>query len=70
MQRAEGNLTTGAYIAICNLNGNESVGKAEAKGNGYQVLGTKNRNDENPEVCSIPTPAGVPYSYSVVPVVL
>ena len=69
MQRAEGNLTTGAYIVICNLNGNESVGKAEAKGNGYQVLGTKDRNDENPAVRTITTPGGVLYSYFLVPVV-
>jgi hypothetical protein len=51
MQRAEGNLTTGTYISICNSDG--SVGKVEAKENGYQVLGTKNRNDENTEVRTI-----------------
>ncbi|KAF8345444.1 hypothetical protein F5887DRAFT_917419 [Amanita rubescens] len=49
MQRAEGNLTTGTYISICNANSDESVAKVETKGNDYQVLGKKHRNDENSE---------------------
>ncbi|KAF8349137.1 hypothetical protein F5887DRAFT_1071300 [Amanita rubescens] len=47
MRRGEGTLTTGTYIAICN--DDDSVVKVEAKGNVHQVLGTKNRNDENVE---------------------
>jgi hypothetical protein len=58
MQREEGNLTTGIYVAICNLNKDDSVAKVEAQGNGYRILGTKDRNDENAEVRTIPTPAG------------
>jgi hypothetical protein len=67
MRRAEGTLTNGTYISVCNLNGNENVAILEAKGDNYQVLGTnlKNRNDE--KVCTIPTPAGISYSYSLVP---
>ncbi|KAF8345446.1 hypothetical protein F5887DRAFT_180939 [Amanita rubescens] len=49
MDRAQGNLTTGIYVAICNLNKDDNVAKVEAQGNGYQILGTKDRNDENIE---------------------
>jgi len=66
MRRAEGNLTTGTYISICNADSDESVAKVEAKGNDYQVLGIKNRNDENSEVRTISTPTGVFHSYSLV----
>ncbi len=67
MQRAEGNLITGTYIAICNPNSDNHVAKAEAKGDGYQVSGTKNRNDENTEVRTMSTPqVSSLYSYSLV----
>jgi hypothetical protein len=67
MDRAQGNLTTGIYVAICNLNKDDNVAKVETQGNGYQILGTKDRNDENTEVrYTIPTPTDVFYSYSLV----
>ncbi len=65
--RAEGNLTTGIYVAICNLNKDDNVAKVEAQGNGYQILGTQNRDDENTEVRTArPTPTGVFYSLCLV----
>jgi hypothetical protein len=69
MHRVEGNLTTGTHISICNWNGNDTIATAEARGDGYQPLGTKDRNDENPKVRTITTPGGVLYSYFLVPVV-
>lgn len=57
MHRAEGTLTTGTYVAICNNDGR--VIKAESKGNGYHMSGTKNRNEENTEVRTISTLAGI-----------
>ena len=66
MHRAEGTLTTGTYISVCNLNSNENVAVVEAKGDDYQVLGTKSRNDENSVVRTMLLPAGVFHSYSLV----
>jgi len=55
---------SGTYIAICNSD--DKVLKVEEKENGYHMSGTKNKNDENAEVRTIPTPTGIFYSYSLV----
>jgi len=47
MDRAQGNLTTGTYIGVCNLNSNDIVARVEVKGDGnHRALGGNNRNDE------------------------
>ena len=47
MHRVEGTLISGTYIPICNSNSDNHVAKVGVKGNGYELLGTKDRNDEN-----------------------
>src|SRR6266550_3457487 len=64
MDRVQGNLTNGTYIAICNMNKDNNVAKVEPKGNGFELLGTTDRNHENTGVCTISTPAGIFYPYS------
>ena len=59
MHRAQESLTTGTYVAICNLDKDDSVAKVEAKGNGHALLGTKNRKDENTEVRTLSTLTGM-----------
>jgi hypothetical protein len=52
MDRAQGNLMTGTYTVICN-HSDHNVAKVEAKGNGFELLGTRDRNDKNTEVGTI-----------------
>lgn len=50
MRRAEGPLTNGTYIAITRPKNEDLIAKVRSNGTGHDVLGTKNRNDENVEV--------------------
>ena len=67
MQRAEGSLTTGTYICVCEPNTVNHVVKVDPKGDGnHRLLSTKDRNDQNTEVCMISTPACFFDSHSLV----
>ena len=59
MRRAEGPLTTGTYIAINRLNNEDLIAKVSSNGTGHDVLGTKNRNDENIEVRTMSATTGI-----------
>lgn len=52
MRRVEGPLATGTYIVITRLNNEDQLATSKARKNGigYEMLTTKNRNDENIEV--------------------
>ncbi|KAF8720413.1 hypothetical protein AX14_010990 [Amanita brunnescens Koide BX004] len=51
MRRVEGPLATGTYIVITRLNNEDQLATSKARKNGigYEMLTTKNRNDENIE---------------------
>ena len=53
MRRAEGSLTTGTYIAITQVDNRDHISRARSNGVGHDVVGTKDKNDENVEVRTI-----------------
>ena len=55
MRRAEGPFTTGTFLVITRLNDQDQLAKVRSNGTGHELLGTKNRNDENIEVCTVST---------------
>jgi hypothetical protein len=55
MRRAEGSLTTGTYIAITQVDNKDRISRARSNGVGHDVVGTKDKNDENVEVRTILT---------------
>jgi len=49
MRRAEGSLTTGTYIAITQVDNKDHISRARSKDVGHEVVGTRDKNDENVE---------------------
>jgi hypothetical protein len=55
MRRAEGSLTTGTYIAITQVDNKDLLSRARSNGVGHEIVGTRDKNDENVEVRTILT---------------
>ena len=55
MRRAEGPITTGTYLGTTRAGNKDLVPKARSNGTGHEIVGTKDKNDENVEVRTILT---------------
>jgi hypothetical protein len=63
MRRAEGSLTTGTYIAITQVDNKDHISRARSKDVGHEVVGTRDKNDENVEVRTILTATCISHPY-------
>ena len=66
MRRSEGSLTTGTYIAITQVDNQDHISRARSNGIGHDVVGTKDKNDENVEVRTILTTTCISHLYFLV----